>query len=120
MPDYLFFTILAIAVGTTLYTRRMLKKTSAAIEAEGIEGTSEVARGLAKLGASTPDYSGAVSIIRDEAKAAFRGYYPLEKNAVTLSAIVADCNDALNKGKIGREKFIDLQGAYLRVNTQKG
>lgn len=120
MADYLFFTILAIAVGMTLYTRRLLKKRSSGTDEEGIEGTSEVARGLERLGASTPDYSGAVSIIRDEAKGTLAGYYPLEKNALALSTIVSDCNGALNKGKVGREKFIELQGAYLRLNTQKG
>ena len=119
MPDYLFFAMLGIAIGTSLYARRLLRKRAAAVEAE-VEGTSQVARGLAKLGASPPDYSGAVAIIRDEAKAALTGYYPLEKNAVALSSIVANCNTTLNKGRVGREKFIELQGSFLRIGAQKG
>lgn len=119
MVNYLFFTMLAIALVTGIYTRRLLKKLSVAIEEEHQYERSVSAKGLAKLAAKNPDYSGAVSIIRDEARADLPRHSAYDAQHIALNSLVADCTAALNKGRINKEKFVELQGALLKINTSQ-
>ena len=119
MVDYLFFTIVGIAVVTSLYTRRMLKKRSIVIQEEYGYEKSESARGLAKLAAKIPDYSGAVSIIRDEAKAELPRHSAFDAQHIALNSLAADCTAVLNKGRVSKEKFVELQGTFLKINTSQ-
>jgi len=117
LVDYLFFTMLGMAVVTGLYTRRLLKKIATVVQEEYAYEKSESARGLAKLGARLPDYSGAVSIIRDEAKAELPRHSAFDPQHIALNSLAADCTAVLNKGRVSKEKFVELQGTLLKINT---
>ena len=117
MVDYLFFTMVGIAVVTGLYTRRLLRKMSIVSQEEYAYEKSESAKGLAKLGTKVPDYSGAVSIIRDEAKAELPRHSAFSTQHIALNSLVADCTSVLNKGRVSKEKFVELQGTLLKINT---
>ncbi|MCS4538347.1 MAG: hypothetical protein HYY67_05770 [Thaumarchaeota archaeon] len=117
MVNYLFFTMLGIAVVIGLYTRRLLKKMSIVIQEGYAYEKSETAKGLTKLGAKVPDYFGAVSIIRDEAKAELPRHSAYGAQHIALNSLVADCTAVLNKGRVSKEKFVELQGTLLKINT---
>jgi hypothetical protein len=117
LVDYLFFTMLGIVMITALYTRRLLKKTTIPIQEGYAYEKSESAKGLAKLGAKVPDYSGAVSIIRDEAKAELPRHSAFDAQHIALNSLVANCTAVLNKGRVSKEKFVELQSTLLKINT---
>ncbi|MBM3898143.1 MAG: hypothetical protein FJ358_06450 [Thaumarchaeota archaeon] len=117
MVNYLFFTILGIAVITALYTRRLLKKMTIPNQEGYVYEKSESAKGLAKLGAKIPDYSGAVIIIREEAKAQLPRHSAFDAQHIALNSLIANCTAVLNKGRATKEKFVELQGTLLKINT---
>jgi len=119
LVDYLFFTIVGIAAVTSLYTRRLLKKMSIAVHEGNTYEKSESAKGLAKLGAKVPDYSGAVNIIRDEARAELPRHSAFDAQHIALNSLIANCTAAMHKGKVGKEKFVELQGTLLKINTSR-
>ena len=119
MVDYLFFMIVGIAAVTGLYTRRLLKKMSIAAQEGYVYEKSESASGLARLGAKVPDYSGAVNIIRDEARAELPRHSAFDAQHIALNSLVANCTAVLHKGKVGKEKYVELQSALLKINTSR-
>ena len=119
MVNYLFFKMLGITMVTALYTRRLLKKMAIPVQEVHVYEKSESAKGLVKLGAKVSDYSGAVKIIRDEAKAELPKHSAFDAQHIALNSLIADCTAALNKGRVGKEKFVELQSVLLKINTSK-
>ena len=111
--------MVGIAVGTSIYTRRLLKRYSRRVEEESFEEKSEAAKGLLKLSAKNPDYYGAVEVIRDEAVQALSRHKGFDSYYSSLSSIINRSNDILNKGTVSKEKFIEVQSTFLRLAAQK-
>jgi hypothetical protein len=109
--------MLGIALITAIYTRRLLKKMTIPVQEVYAYEKSESAKGLARLSRKIPDYSGAVNIIRDEAKAELPRHSAFDAQHIALNSLIANCTATLNKGHVGKEKFVELQSALLKINT---
>ena len=119
MVDYLFFAMVGIAFATSIYTRRLLKKYARRAEEESIEEKSEAAKGLLKLSAKKPNYYGAVEVIRDEGIQALSRHKGFDSYYSSLSSVINRSSDVLNKGNVSKEKFIEIQSAFLRTTVQR-
>jgi hypothetical protein len=111
--------MVGIAFATSIYTRRLLKRYARRVEEESFEERSEAARGLLKLSSKNPDYRGAVEVIRDEAIQALSRHKGFDSYYSSLSAFINRGNYILNKETVSKEKFIEVQSAFLRLSAQR-